>query len=351
MCIYYGNSSALTYKKQEHVFPAGLGGKIKLPYGCVSDQANEFFSPMELQLMRHSLIAFDRMMFGPGDRGTLQPSKASKSPVNVGVQDDGQIVLCYTALGKPYNIPQVHIGSNSATVTLPNEQANAIEYLNYIINALHKFNGRFVFLRYKELPAEDVIIGFFENHYYVTVAGDRPEIEYVQNKIHVFLRNFRDEEFHSGEHRVTQHHSIQENPSIARMYAKVAMNTLALLKGADYVTHSNFDKIRTWILTGDFQEDFLFLPSILTDKTDDLIKVFPASSHWCIFSRMGNTVEAMICFYNRYMRRFTFGDLINSTDFIYPNGFVCDWKNEKEYTLEEYISKLTLDAAIDRSNI
>ena len=47
MCIYYGNNPALHYKKQEHVIPATFGGRIKLPNGVVSDEANEFFSPIE----------------------------------------------------------------------------------------------------------------------------------------------------------------------------------------------------------------------------------------------------------------------------------------------------------------
>ena len=108
MCIYLGSGENLTYQKQEHVFPAGLGGKQMLDHGIVSDQANERFSPMELKLMRHSLIAFERMMYGPGKRGSHNPSKAAKSAVNVGLQDDGQPILCYTAAGKPHNIPQFH---------------------------------------------------------------------------------------------------------------------------------------------------------------------------------------------------------------------------------------------------
>lgn len=43
-CIYYGVSPLLTYKNQEHVFPAGLGGNKKLPNDYVSDQANKLFS-------------------------------------------------------------------------------------------------------------------------------------------------------------------------------------------------------------------------------------------------------------------------------------------------------------------
>ena len=108
MCIYLGANEQLTYKKQEHVFPAGLGGKQKLAQGTVSDQANELFSPLELKLMRTSLVSFDRIMFGPGKRGSLLQQNASKSPVNVGIQENGKPVLCYTAIGKPYSIPQFH---------------------------------------------------------------------------------------------------------------------------------------------------------------------------------------------------------------------------------------------------
>ena len=106
MCLYLDGSEELTYVDQEHVFPAGLGGKAMLNKGIVSDQANKLFSKMELKLMRESLLAMDRMLFGPGKRGSLTPTDASKSLVNVAVQDDGKPILAYTAAGKPYCIPQ-----------------------------------------------------------------------------------------------------------------------------------------------------------------------------------------------------------------------------------------------------
>ena len=51
MCIYFGDTPGLTYKKREHIFPAGLGGTMTLPQGWVSDQANNFFSSMEDKLI------------------------------------------------------------------------------------------------------------------------------------------------------------------------------------------------------------------------------------------------------------------------------------------------------------
>ena len=124
--------------------------------------------------MRSSLISFERMMFGPGDRGSLQPRKASKSLVNVGVQDDKEIVLCYTALGKPYNIPQIHLYESRATLSIPSEHNESSQKTPQFVDTLHKFAGQFVFLPYNGFCEGEMIIGFFESKYYVSSAGLRP---------------------------------------------------------------------------------------------------------------------------------------------------------------------------------
>lgn len=344
MCIYFGNSPTLTYIKQEHVFPAGLGGKQKLPNGYVSDQANELFSPMELQLMRQSLISFDRMMFGPGDRGSLRANKASKSLVTVGTQTEGgQIVLSYTALGKPYNIPQIHIKYNTIEVSLPNEHNDHRQSIKRFMNALYSFKDKFVFLSCKELPSEDMIIGYNDSKYYVAASGDRPSIESVKKRIEFFLSIFQQREIHEGEHHVKQSHLLVENGDIARIYAKVALNSLAWLKGENYLANPAFNKIKQWILTGTGSDTFFYLPSILTPETDSLVKMFPQNAHWCLFCRVGNTLAALVCFYNRYMRQFTLCDLTDNTAFRFPEGFICDWSKEQEYTLDQYISHLATD--------
>ena len=49
MCIYYGDLTELTYKLREHVLPAALGCCTKLESGVVSDQANKFFLPIQVQ--------------------------------------------------------------------------------------------------------------------------------------------------------------------------------------------------------------------------------------------------------------------------------------------------------------
>ena len=319
MCIYYGDSPLLTYKNQEHVFPAGLGGNTKLPVGFVSDQANKLFSPMELKLMRSSLISFARMMFGPGDRGSLQPHKASKSLVNVGIQDDNKIVLNYTALGKPYDIPQVHLCASEAILTLPNENGETSQKISTFIDALRKFSGQFVFLPNDIVDDDEMIIGFFEGKYYVSTSGLRPAVESIQKKIKYFLEHFFFFYFQEEEHQVQQNYRLVENTQIGRMYAKVAMNTLALLKGKEYAMHKNFDNIRKWILTGKSQVDFDCSPRVFPNGINHIEKIFPDGAHWCLFFNIGTTLGSVVCFYNRFCRPFTFGEVVNRTDFVYPN--------------------------------
>ena len=210
--------------------------------------------------MRSSLISFERMMFGPGDRGSLQPRKASKSLVNVGVQDDNEVVLSYTALGKPYNIPQIHLYMDNARLSIPSGQSETSQQISQIVDALRNFSGKFVFLPYDGFCEGEMIIGFFEGKYYVSSMGTRPSVEYIQEKIRIFLNNFREGELQKGEHHVQQNYHLVENEEIARVYAKVAMNTLALIKGKEYAMHKNFDEIREWILTGKSKCEFETIP-------------------------------------------------------------------------------------------
>lgn len=83
-CIYLKTDENQTFDKEEHIFPAGLGGIEKLPKGYVSDYVNgEVFSKLELIFMRESIIAIDRMFLGPGKRGNLSKKKETKSKMAI----------------------------------------------------------------------------------------------------------------------------------------------------------------------------------------------------------------------------------------------------------------------------
>ncbi len=341
MCIYLGNSPELTYRKQEHVFPASLGGKQKLLRGTVSDKANETFSPLELQLTRQSLIAFDRMMFGPGKRGSQALKKAAQSAVNVGLQNDGQPVLCYTAMGKPYNIPQFHIHDNTVTLSVPYEQSDGKEQMLQFLSDIKEFSEKHVFLKSQYVLPDDILIGYYDKKYFVATNSENPSLEEIKRHIDKLTRSFEMQELHYGEYHAKQTHRLCENSEIARMYAKVAMNVLAHLKGEVYACHSNFDDIRKWIISGESSIDYFSLPDVHATPNTFLMEKVPDQSHWCILTSRENDLVAAVCFYNSHIRYFNFGKLPDELVF-FPDGFICDWKNNNEYTLIQFIDTITV---------
>ncbi len=338
MCLYLGVSEELTYVDQEHVFPAGLGGKAMLDKGVVSDQANKRFSKMELKLMRESLLAMDRMLFGPGKRGSLNPIDASKSLVNVAVQDDGKPVLAYTAAGKPYCIPQFSLHNHEVSITAPNEHGDTQTQITEFIDRLQRFEGRFVFLPSKEIPEKEFLLGWFDGKYYVAANGNRPAEDAVQQEINKLVKHFEMKEIQERDDHARQNHRLCETPEIARMYAKVAMNALAWLKGEKYAAHPNFEDIRKWIVTGEAEKDYFSLPHLEVEPKGFAGEIIPSKAHWCVFVQLGTQLGVTVSFYNCYYRNFILGELPAERVF-YPDGFICDWKNEKEYTLMQLIDK------------
>lgn len=74
MCIYYRNNDELNYDTKEHIFPKCIGGMKRLPKGVVSDQANEYFSKLELHTFRETAVFAGRIFNGP----LKKPSKIKK---------------------------------------------------------------------------------------------------------------------------------------------------------------------------------------------------------------------------------------------------------------------------------
>lgn len=166
MCIYFSDRNDLTYREQEHIFPAGLGGIGMLPRGYVSDQANALFSPLELKLMHNSLLMVPRTIFGPGKRGKLDPDKASKSEIATVQDENGKIALGYMSLGKGYYINSLSKCGVQATYTVGTAQHHEPgQSWSDFEQACAKFDlGRkFVSVHTKELAPLDWVFGFYES--------------------------------------------------------------------------------------------------------------------------------------------------------------------------------------------
>ncbi len=107
----------------------------------------------------------------------------------------------------------------------------------------------------------------------------------------------------------------------------------------EYTAHPAFDGIRRWIVSGENDEGFNYLPSISVER-NKLAYALPENAHFCVFIQMDGEICALVSFYGRYTRQFTFGPAPAAEDFKYPDGYICDWKNKTEYTLAEHIECL-----------
>jgi len=112
-CIYLNETdSTQKFEKEEHIFPAGIGGIQKLPKGYVSDYVNGIvFSKMELGVMRESILAIPRMFEGPGKRGSLSNKNQSKSKISTFTfnNEQNKISLGYIKKGETLsNISSCH---------------------------------------------------------------------------------------------------------------------------------------------------------------------------------------------------------------------------------------------------
>lgn len=209
--------------------------------------------------------------------------------------------------------------------------------LNKFVRALRCFSNEYKFLLNENIPQEELIVGFFDGKYYVA-ASKHVEKEQVGEHIDTFIKNFEITEMGEDSQHAKQSYRICESAEVARVYAKVAINTLAFLKGEDYVSHPNFAEIKEWVLTGESEKDFFFLPQIEAVPRDFFMGILPDKAHWCILMCNNGELDAVVCFYNTILRRFTLGKLPDGKSFMI-DGFICDWQTGKEYTLQNFVDE------------
>lgn len=337
MCIYYGDNSSLTYQKQEHIFPAGLGGVQMLPKGYVSDQANNLFSPLEGKLMHDSAISLMRAVYGPGKRGSLRPKKASKTKIVALQGKDGKVALGYLSGKHGYyiNCAAISKSKEKFVFTIASNEHTAPEQAwENFRTAFSKFEGRYVLVSTTYLEPDELLLGFYEEKYYIALGVDCT-FETVQ-KILPLIINAKN----SGKSRKRNDQPRfdipqEESDETGRIYAKVAINTLAALKGDAFVQHPRFDAVKAWILGQSDDDNYTQLPRI----TQENPLHFPEHSHWCLFGVYEGKLYAVVCFYDTVSRYFELADTISELDCTNGRNFglICDWKNKVELTLDQWI--------------
>ena len=342
-CIYLKKTDQeLTFDAEEHIFPAGIGGITKLKLGMVSDEFNtKIFSPIELDFMRNSPISIPRQIQGPGKRGSLSEKKATKSNVHVLYKNGNEeAALGYLSLGHPYLIPQIKIiNKKEVHISFDKNEGDYLQQITKFINELKVFNNQYTTILDKDLPIDDILIGFYNGKWYLAKNNNCPEPVLSEFISHIVSEI--DEKKHQIKYDsslVTCHQKMTFNmENVYRVIAKIVFNFLAHSKGTDFVLQECFDPIREWIVKGGENR---FVADVDQNKTGAIFQkqIFPKYSHWLGITKVNNKLIGNICLYGSYQYAVMLSDSFMGN--YECDGLICDWQLRREFRLIDFISNI-----------
>jgi len=332
-CIYLKSGEEnLSFSSQEHVFPAGLGGISKLPFGFVSDEFNNSISKIEEDFIRNSIISIPRTFIGPGKRGSLSKSKSTKSLISL-IQINNDVSLGYVSLGTPYIISQIKITNNQYTIEInPKELINLDDFL-LKLDSPKKIN-----IIDKAINKNTIIIGLWKNKLY---HAKHPESDFeyntdtIKNSIKQNL-NLSNTTYKESFVTVTQNikHSILSEEIVI---AKICFNFLASIIPHSLIIDNSLDKIRNLIV------NCIHSTQISRINTKKLFPLkLPKDAHSIIILPENHNLKFIIIFYGGLLSYQIIFENLNTeiVNIIRDNlyGLIIDWKNRKEYHLIDYIN-------------
>lgn len=340
MCIYLGISEELTYSTKEHVLPAALGCCTKLERGIVSDQANGYFSPIERDVIEQSLIQIPRIINGPGKRGKLADKFATTSAVSV-VNLNGENALGYMKGTKGYILNQFIINKENK-IQFHYQQDGSHDAQDEV----EKLKKHICSMGEKYVP---VIMPIEDKSIYITHFKDKIYIgaceilsnEKVDEIKKLFARdiNVAKQRVLCGELSATI--DIEHNlKKICIVAAKSALNTLAYLKGSEYIIqNSDFKTIIEAIMSGS-DEIFEYVNGIGFEVVPMLRqKLFLDKEQLaCILTAEGKKLKALFLVYEHGFEISLCSNCITSSDFLL-DGIVCDWRNRTDYQYLDFLKQ------------
>lgn len=353
-CIYLCNSKTdLLYKKQEHVIPASLGGKAKLPRGMVSDQANELFSKYEMVAVRNTFLSINRNNNGPGKRGSLSVKKV-KSPqiglfeVNDNQQDNNidtkyaPVRLGFLFCGKVYMIPQIlFLINNDWSIKLPrivmdtifdNPLQSTYDFYLKLHDFISNHNKKYIIVNSEiKKQFKYIIIGMYYNIWFISTSLSK---ENTEKFLSLLERERLPEDIPvlpSTEATYRYNNILPDalDDSFPLIYIKTAFNVLAFFTNCDFVLQSQFDNIRNAILNCKSLTDFFVqkpMPKWLIDWVENEVK---PKEHFVVINAENNSIEAYVSFYREPLAHsICLSRNYKGEDF--RKFFICDWSNGTE---------------------
>lgn len=366
-CIYNGaDEITATFSKREHIFPKCVGGVCCLPAGYVSDQANSFFSNLERDFARENpLVALPRMFTPP--MGRKRHTNREKVCVMRDIDGGTGYSLGVVKNGTPVSLNQIIITSElpaeipkgfsarvvlTPSMTLTHEQMTANFW-----ERLSAYNGYPFCIKDHHLPSHTYLLGLQDNRWFLALPqNENPEqIKPRLAKLVKGLAKMRVEQIISSDCtmlRSVQHH-VETNLAFSfnlgeslRVYAKIAINCLAMLKGQNFVLQSTFDAIRAAVMTGkgiDKLAWFVAGPNPALTSLQFFSKQLPLGkmAHCTTFIQdAGQTLFAVVTLFGQDGVMIRLGHV---SERVGPDCYICDWENHAEYTMMEAVVKICHD--------
>lgn len=361
-CIYTGvDDSTGTFRSAEHIFPKCIGGVNCLPKGWVSDAVNNSFSKLELSFARTNPGVVVNRMFLP-----LVGRKSHTNRDLIGVfenlNDNSDYSLGYIRNGTPFPINQIVVSSelpakDGASIPVkvvlpPDSKLSQEDQIRMFWEDLRSFSGDFLYVEADTLPPHTYLLGLKDKRWYLGIGkGEYSEsirlhlIELVsQMASQEAEKSLPKSKITASTHQIHSTFSIKANLyDIFRVTAKIALNSLAALKGQEFVLAENFSDIKHAILTGENISQYVWI-SDGPNPILELLKSIPIDveigkkCHSTVFIQKDGILYGIVSLFgsiNPYMVKL---------GKIPPCGFVdyyiCDWENKIDYTMIDCVLKI-----------
>lgn len=363
LCIYSGaDESTETFSSAEHIFPKCIGGIHTLPKGWVCDSINNSLSNLELRFARQNPSVAIPRMFLP-QTGRRKHKNRNLIGIFRNTMDSNDYSLGYISNGTPLSINQICLTAQipiledalvPLTIVVPPQKSESLEtQIRSLWTRLKTFDGKVCIIKDKGLPSDKFLLGHQDSRWYLGMSASLNG-ETARQAIYEFITRMTEthsvEEFLSKgqmgktEHQVHSQFSIQANLyDIMRIYAKIAVNCLAHLKGHDFIMNQAFDGIKHAILTGANIGDYVRIhsgPSTLKAVFRQFEGRFDLgrNHHSTVIVYNNGCLYAEVALYgadNPYIV-----NLGEVGDYSYTDCYICDWENNAEYTLVDCVLQI-----------
>jgi len=371
ICIYTRNDdSTTTFNSAEHIIPKSIGGIRCLPKGWVSDEVNNRFSRLELEFSRENPIVAIPRMFVP-NMGRKKHKNREKVCV-FSYHDNSQISLGYMKNAKPFPLQQV-VFTNLTVESIEKEMrigiilSPSMEYTHEELfrdfwESLKKYNGSPCCIKDKTIPQNTYLLGKQDNKWFLGIS-DKENAESIKPLIIQAVQKMSvlepdkvlngNANMQTSSSQVTASYSIGFNyMDCFRVYAKIAFNSLAYLRGKDYILLPEFDNIRESILTGHNILEYVCI-SKGENPVKEVINKFPEKLtfgeqfHSIVLLRKGTCLYGIISLFG--LDNLVIVKLSEKAPLFEFNFdiYICDWQNHKDYKLIDCVLKICEDENTD----